>query len=180
MRVRDALPMRVTAGWGLPPDATPWEKPSGSQRGSEAAPIDVTVVPNPSQRPAAITTLIGGVGTATAMGIMMGAQHERGLPVATLSLVLAGGTVFLILLIGAFIATDRMRIQGDSELSIERRALGITWKRQTIARTALRHVWAVGPDPAEPHHLLLQLDSGPLALRCVGNEARALRSQLDA
>jgi hypothetical protein len=182
IRIRAVLPLPVRGGWGLPADAAPWDTPKQEQspprRGG--APIDALVRRHPAQRSSAVTTLIGGIGTATAMGIMIGAQRERGLPVSALSLTLAGATVVLIVLIGAFIASDRLRIQGDDELCIERRALGIAWKRQTIQRSALRHAWTVGPDPAEPHHLLLQLDSGLLALPCVGDQARKLQSQLDA
>jgi len=182
IRIREVLPLPVRAGWGLPADAAPWDparlEQSPPARGG--AHIDARVLRHPAQRSSAVTTLIGGVGTATAMGIMIGAQRERGLPVSSLSLSLAGATVVLILLIGAFIASDRLRIQGDDELCIERRALGVAWKRQLIQRSALRHAWTVGPDPTEPHHLLLQLDSGLIALPCVGEQARQLQSQLDA
>lgn len=178
IRIREVLPLPVVSGWGLPQDAAPWEAPAPAADTAQGH-VDLTVLRHPAQRSSAITTLIGGVATATAMGIMIGAQAERGDPISRLSVVLAGATVVLILLIGAFIATDRIRIWGDTELRIERRALGIVWKRQLIPRAALRHAWAVGPD-AEPHHLLLQLDSGLLALRCVGEQARRLRSQLEA
>lgn len=181
-RVREVLPLPVRSGWGLPPDAAPWERPTKTAASSRRAAtrVDMATLRHRSQRSSAITTLIGGIGTATAMVIMMGAQRDRGLPVTGLGLALAAATVVLILLVGAFIATDRLHIHGDRELSVERRALGFVWKRQTIPRTALRHVWAVGPDPAEPRHLLLQLDSGLVALRCVGEQARELRAALDS
>lgn len=180
IRIRELLPLPVLTGWGLPADATPWETPKQESRTQhQSAPIDTEVLPRPSQRSSAVTTLIGGIGTATAMGIMVGAQRERGLPVSGLSLTLAGATVILILLVGAFIATDRVRVHGTEELHIERRALGIVWKRQSIRRTALRHVWAVGPNPAEPHHLLFQLDDGLMALPCVGEQAEHLRAELE-
>ncbi len=183
IRIRKELRLPVRAGWGLPTDAKPWERPGDNtpQPARAFAPIDMTALRHPSQRASAVTTLIGGVGTATAMGIMMEAQHDRGLPVSGLSLALAGGTVALILLVGAFIATDRLRIRGDGDvLHFERRALGIVWKRHTFKRTALRHVWAVGPDPGVPRHLLLQLDNELLSVRCLGEQARQLRSQLES
>ncbi len=173
----------MEVGWGLPEQATPWRPPASSGSASATpAParrqLEARAPTSPYQRLAGATTIGGALCTLIAMAIMMTARIERGESLSALSVVLPALSVFLVMLLGAVVLTDCTTIAGNGSLRVQRRALGVRLGGLEIPFERIRHAWAVGPDPTLRRHVLLELDDGPVAFACAGDDAVRCAEQI--
>lgn len=173
VRVLEHLDLPVLPGWGLPEHATPWITPAAKAPKARdgASAFAERALTSPFQRIAGLTTIGGGVFTMVAIGIMMTARLDRGESIAPLGVALPVATVLLAFLVGFGVLTDRTSITRNGALEVERRALGIRVGGLAIPVERIRQAWAVGPDPAQRRHVLLELDDGPVAFACAGDDA---------
>ena len=163
-----SVPLR--RGWGLPETAEPWRE-SGPALSKPVTPLSVSGRPHESELGAGLCTLGGGLVIGTAMTVMHLSRIRRGELTDALSFALSGITLSLVLLIAAFLLTDRVVAETRAgELVLTRRALGLALSTRRVPLERLRGVYAVGMSAASPHHLLV--DDGQLfSVRFAGDGA---------
>ncbi len=166
------LPLPVTPGWGLRAGSEPWR----ARRHRKSEPTDAAVSergrPLEGELGTAICVIGGAVVVGTALALMHGARIGRGEPTALLSYALSASLFGFILGVGLFMLTDRVSATlGPRELVVERRALGIRWRRVVVPSERLYGVHAVGLVPNEARHLLIDAADGLEAIALVGEAA---------
>jgi len=185
-----AFAVPVQSGWGLPESAlralldprqaarpvssnTDTPQTAGQQRDLEAPPVE------PSARRSAMTALlVAGVMLSGLFAFFLRSSSHADRPMHALSLILPVSTSLLVIGLGLFVATRRIRVSYDGELCIETRALGFVLRRLRVPKTALLGAWAVSPDSGPALHVLIATTSGPLAIRCSAQTARELAADL--
>lgn len=179
-QVLRVLEWPVQSGWGLPADAAPWSERDApvSTTPKSRPPLDVRAARFESQKAAAATVLGTGVFTCVAMTVMIVNEVRRGGHVGMLSLALAASAAALVLLVGAALATEHVRVRTNGALSIEQRVLGFAWRRLQLSPGSVHGIYLVGPGPASPRHLLFDAESGPFAVRCAGDAGSNLQELL--
>jgi hypothetical protein len=174
------LPLPVLTGWGLPEAARPWEIASARADASKPATSEVFVIEQveASQGPSAWTVIIGGLVVGALMAVMMIARLERGEQISPLSWALSIGTIAIVVGLGIRIAAQRVRVRLGSDLCIEHAVLGLRLARRCIPLNAIHAAHAVGPDPSEPRHVLLETSNGPVSFACAGRTALKVRDRV--
>lgn len=169
----------VTSGWGLAPGAEPWRARAANVAGAPATPVAERARPAESELGGGICVLGGAVVVGTAMALMHGTRIARGEPSAVLSYVLSGLLLGFIVVLGAFLVSDRVTARLEaSGLVIERRALGISWSRRAVPAERLSAVYAVGLVPGEPRHLLIETADELFSVAFVGDGATRLATHV--
>lgn len=164
------LPLAVFSGWGLSPGAKPWLPRERVAVGDRT--VSERGRPRDSELGAGLCVLGGAVVVGVAMGLMHLARIRRGAPTDLLSYALSGSLLAFIVVLGLFMVTDRVTaVLEGGRLVVERRALGVRFRRLEIAAQQLHGLWAVGLVPGEPRHLLIATADGLCAVRFFGEGA---------
>lgn len=173
------FPLTVTSGWGLPPGAEPWLKRERAAIGVE--PFRERGRPHDGELGGGICVLGGALVVGTAMGLMHGARIRRGDSTDLLSYGLSASLLAFILIVGLFMVTDRVTaaLEGG-RLVIERRAVGVRWRRLEVPADRLVGVWAVGLVAGEPRHLLIATVDGLTAVPFLGEGATRVATRSKA
>jgi hypothetical protein len=174
------LPLPVLAGWGLPEAARPWElgsPPAGAPKPAASETFVIEQV-EASQGSSAWTVIVGGLAVGALMAVMMMARLERGQQISPLSWALSIGTIAIVVGVGIRIASQRVRVSVGADLCIERAVLGLRIARRCIPLSAIRAAHAVGPEPSEPRHVLLETSEGPVSFACAGRTALSVRDKV--
>jgi hypothetical protein len=154
-------------GWGLDPSAL---RARGDDRWRpEPATVRVVGLPDPSQRAAGFTALGSTLFILCFVTALLSGRWERGLPIATLSLVLPT----LIVTFG--FAVSAWLLGGRSELSLSSQGLDFVrvwpFRRQTLPLSELQGVFAVSPNGSTPTHVLSRVGGRWLAFPLAGEPA---------
>jgi hypothetical protein len=172
------LPLPVSEGWGLPAGAEPWRTGKKSEPKQLAA-LSVKGRPHQHELGAAICAIGGVLVIGTVVTLSHGARLERGAHISGLSWTLSGLLLALVALIAGFLLTDRVIVRTSAgALSVERRAFGFRLAQRSIPLASVRGAYAVGPDPAEPLHVLIDAEDEIAAIPLVGEPARRVAKAL--
>lgn len=171
-RAHAYLPLPVTPGWGLESGSEPWRphRPRISRSIEDA--VSERARPYEGELGAGLCVIGGAVVVGTAMALMHGARIGRGEPTAFLSYALSASLFGFILLVGLFMLSDRVSATlARDQLVVERRALGIRWRRYAVPIDQVCCVHAVGLVPNEPRHLVIETEASVVALAFSGEAA---------
>lgn len=164
------LEVPLEAGWGLAPNAL--TTLADERWRPEPATLRVTGQLRPSQRTAGFTALGSTLFILCFVTALLSQRWERGLPIATLSLVLPTVLVTFGFAVAAWLLGVR------SELSLSNQGLEYvrSWlkqplRRQRVSLGELQGVFAVSPDGSIPTHVLSRVEGGWRAFPIAGEPA---------
>ena len=181
IELRRFVPLPVEGGWGLTPDAT-WVDASRAD-GPGLARRDATVRDEhddtEARRRIATTLLVGSAAVATLLTAEAFRRVTDGETSTLLSLALPFLPVLVLLVAGSALSTAEWRLTAPADLLCELRVCGLTLRRRSVNRGAIRGAWLVAPDGGAPRHLLLHTDEGPLAFDYDAPSSSRILEQLD-
>lgn len=177
--LREALPLPVVAGWGLPAAGPPWvDRIRSAGPDEQPTPVGDDLVSTAAKRRAATTLLVGAAAIACGLALQVSERVARGDPPNPVSIALPILGIVALTAVAIAVGTEGVRLGVASDLVCEHRIWGLTVSRHAVARTAIRHAYLVGPHGAEVRHLLLDTTGGPIAFPCAADDGQRLVASL--
>jgi hypothetical protein len=165
--LREALPLPVAAGWGLPADGVPWVDRGGTSAArAEGRGTPDEFVGQPARRRAATTLMVGAAAIATGIALHVSRRVAQGDAPHPVSLALPVLGIAALLAVAVAVGTEGARLSVGTALVCEERVWGLTYARYVVPRASIRRAHLVGPRGTDARHVLLDTTDGPVAFPC--------------